>query len=446
MPVTDYFTPGDRSAFSGALWRMTNKPLLAPVSGTLSKLLKLEYLDQFCSETREIAAGLGFLGEALDRLNIGVDISPEDLARIPKTGAVVAVANHPLGMAEGIALIWLLAQHRPDFRVLANDMLGALPDVRPFLILVDPFGGESAQRANRRSLREAKQWLERGGMLVIFPAGEVSHMRFMPPGIHDPDWSRTAAALIKHSGAAALPFYLEGANSALFQIAGLVHPRLRTALPPRELLNKQGQVLRMRVGHPAVASKFESLDDERATELLRRVSVRIREASAQPPQLNRLQHAVEQSRAASVCRRQIQIRAREDLVENRRVLRHPAEEARSFGGRNFLVHRHAIGRGTEDLSRPGQGHALDLACNTASLADGQGDLAHRLRNSSTGDKDFPRCGIGHDARVEIREVVHVNQRPVIFPVARDRDSTLGARLLEHPADKPAAPAEYDSRA
>ncbi|MDR3717902.1 MAG: GNAT family N-acetyltransferase [Bryobacteraceae bacterium] len=246
------------------------QPLLAPMTGALDKLLKLEYLDQFCDETHAAAPGLDFLGETLNRLNISVDISPEDLARVPKTGPVVAVANHPFGMAEGIALISLLGQLRPDFRVLANDMLGALPDVRPFLIMVDPFGGESAHRANRRSLREALQWLQKGGMLLMFPAGEVSHVHFRHPGIRDSDWNRTAAALIKHSGAAALPFYFEGANSALFQIAGLVHPRLRTALLPRELLNKQGQVLHLRVGHPAAAATFESLDDEGATDLLRR--------------------------------------------------------------------------------------------------------------------------------------------------------------------------------
>ena len=256
--------------FSGALRRMAKQPLLAPMTGALSKLLKLQDLDQFYSATRECAPGSEFVAEVLNRLRICVDISPEDLARIPKTGPVVAVANHPFGMAEAIAATWLLARHRADFRVLANDMLGALPEVSPYLILVNPFGGEPARCANRRGLREALRWLEKGGMLLVFPAGEVSHMHFRNPGIHDPYWHRTAAALIKHTGAAALPFYFEGANSALFQIAGMVHPRLRTALLPRELLNKQGQMLRMRVGHPVCASKFEGLDDESATELLRR--------------------------------------------------------------------------------------------------------------------------------------------------------------------------------
>ncbi len=50
--------------FSGALRRMAANPLLGPMSGALKRLLKLEYLDQFCDETREAAVGLSFLGEA----------------------------------------------------------------------------------------------------------------------------------------------------------------------------------------------------------------------------------------------------------------------------------------------------------------------------------------------------------------------------------------------
>ena len=256
--------------FSGALRRMVNKPLLAPMTGALSKLLKLEYLDRFCDETRQTASGLGFLADFFNRLGISLDVSADDLSRIPLKGAVVAVANHPFGMMEGAALIWRLAQVRPDVRFLANEMLAALPEIRPWLILVNPFGGESANRTNRRGLREALEWLEHGGMLAIFPAGEVSHVHFRHPGIHDPAWNRAAAALVRRTGAAALPMYFEGSNSALFQLAGIVHPRLRTALLPREVLNKQGHVLPLRIGHPIPAAQFESVDDVQTTEMLRR--------------------------------------------------------------------------------------------------------------------------------------------------------------------------------
>lgn len=270
MPVPNVSPPGDPQMFAGALRRMVNKPLLAPMTGALSKLLKLESLDRLCDETRRSAGGLEFIGEVFQRLRIDLDVSDQDLDRIPKKGPLVAVANHPFGMVEGAAVIWRLAQVRPDIRLLANNMLASLPEILPWLILVNPFGGESANRANRRGLREALAWLERGGMLVIFPAGEVSHIHFRHPGIHDCAWNRAAAALVKRTGAAALPMYFEGSNSAFFQLAGIVHPFLRTALLPREVLNKQGHVLRLRIGHPIAAAQFESLDDVQTTELLRR--------------------------------------------------------------------------------------------------------------------------------------------------------------------------------
>ena len=269
MPDPNLSSSTDPKIFTGALKQIANKPLLAPMTGALSKLLKLERLDRLCQESRQTASGISFIDETLHRLGVTVHLTDEDRSRIPVKGATVVVANHPYGFIEAAALTSLLASIRPDVRLMANSILGQMPDVRPWLILVDPFGGESANRANRRGLREAIAWLQQGGMLVIFPAGEVSHLHFRHPGIHDCEWNRTAAALIKRTGAAALPMFFDGNNSALFQLAGIVHPRLRTALLPREFFNKQGHVLQVRVGHTVPASQMESLDDAQATELLR---------------------------------------------------------------------------------------------------------------------------------------------------------------------------------
>jgi putative hemolysin len=270
MPEPKISPSSDRQVFSGAFQRIVSKPLMAPMSGAISKLLKMGTIDRLYNDSRRSAGGLGFCGEVLRRLNVTVDVAPGDLDRIPRKGAVVAVANHPFGMVEGIALIRLLSTLRPDFRVLANEMLCSMEELRPWMIPVDPFGGEEASRANRRGLKAAFELLHNGGMLLIFPAGEVSHLQFRHPGIYDPSWNRIAAALIRRTGAQALPLFFDGTNSALFQVAGLVHPRLRTALLGRELLNKRDHVLKLKVGYPAPAVSLEGLSDDEATELLRR--------------------------------------------------------------------------------------------------------------------------------------------------------------------------------
>ena len=65
------------------------------------------------------------------------DCSPEDMARIPRSGPVVIVANHPFGLAEGPTMGSLLINHvRPDVKFMANAMLAGregprgLPDSR----------------------------------------------------------------------------------------------------------------------------------------------------------------------------------------------------------------------------------------------------------------------------------------------------------------------------
>src|SRR5207244_521579 len=113
-------------------------------------------------------------------------------------------------------------------------------------IPIDPFGGPQAKRANAAGIRKAVRWLEGGGALLIFPAGEVSHLNLRTFSISDPPWSATAARLIRMSGAPVVPMYFGGANSALFQLAGIVHPRLRTLLLPHELGNKVGSRVAVR--------------------------------------------------------------------------------------------------------------------------------------------------------------------------------------------------------
>lgn len=59
-----------------------------------------------------------------------------------------------------------------------------------------------------------------------------------------------------------LPMYFEGRNSALFHAAGLIHPWMRSALLPREMLNKQDRCIRVRIARPIPYEKLEGLSQE----------------------------------------------------------------------------------------------------------------------------------------------------------------------------------------
>jgi len=189
-----------------------------------------------------------FLSKSLDYLGVTPVITDADLGRIPKAGPVVVVANHPYGGVDGIILGHLLKRVRPDVKIMANYMLGCIPELNELFTFVDPFGGQGASRANRHGLKETLDHLRAGGLLAIFPAGEVAHLDVHKRRIVESPWSDTVARIIRKTGAAAVPVYFDGRNSKLFHAAGLLHPMLRTVLLPREVFKKRGHKVEVRVG------------------------------------------------------------------------------------------------------------------------------------------------------------------------------------------------------
>jgi putative hemolysin len=203
----------------------------------------------------------------LAALDVHFECTANDLARLPAKGPVVIVANHPFGLVEGAILGALVARVRPDFKILANSLLAGVPALQNYVISVDPFGGVA--KANWRSMRTTLDFLRRGGLLITFPAGEVSSLQLSKFHISDPAWNDHVSRIVQLSGATSLPAFFHGNNGAGFQVAGLIHPRLRTALLPRELLNKRGRTLQVSIGRPIGPDRIAHLPNQReATEYL----------------------------------------------------------------------------------------------------------------------------------------------------------------------------------
>jgi len=77
--------------------------------------------------------------------------------------------------------------------------------------------------------------------------------------VADPDWNPAVAWLIRQAGATVVPVHVSGRNSWLFQVLGLVHPWLRTAMLPREFYNKRESTVTFRVGRPVTADRLAKL-------------------------------------------------------------------------------------------------------------------------------------------------------------------------------------------
>ena len=156
----------------------------------------------------------------------------------------------------------LLKSVRQDSKVLANYFLGRIPEVHDYCIFVDPFGGKSAPRRNFGPIKEATRLVKSGGMLGVFPSGEVSHMSLRGHGIVDPAWSTSIGRLIRITNAPVVPVFIDGRNGLFFQMAGMIHPRLRTAMLPHELLNKRNRRIRIIVGNPIPPEKLSAYSSD----------------------------------------------------------------------------------------------------------------------------------------------------------------------------------------
>lgn len=213
---------------------------------------------------------INFWNFTLEALDVTYEISEDDLKRFPKEGPVVVVSNHPMGGIEGIVLGAILTNIRNDALMLANYLLAHVPAIRPFLITVDPFGTRDSAKANLRGIKTAIKALREGKMLGTFPSGTVSHWQWNKRQVTDPRWSPTTAKLIHAGQATVVPVYFAGGNSRFFHLMGAVHPRLRTALLPREMLNKRGETLQVKVGKPIPYRQLKDFPSHEAlTQFLR---------------------------------------------------------------------------------------------------------------------------------------------------------------------------------
>lgn len=271
------------AVFDSVLPRLVPVSLPEALRSVVSRVVGLDEAERIYSAVQ--AMGDRPIAERLlEYLGVRVQVSDADLRNVPLSGAAILTCNHPFGILDGAVLAALLRRLRPDVRFLANGILAAIPELADVVIPVDPSAEGAGSRQNSSGLRRALAHLRSGGMLVVFPAGEVSHWRWQARGVSDGEWNPAVTRIARLAQAPVVPAYIAGSNSVCFQAAGLVHPQVRTALLARELLNKRGRTVEVRIGAPVPAAKLAGVEYLRfRTDLLgRRERREVIEAKAQP--------------------------------------------------------------------------------------------------------------------------------------------------------------------
>ena len=219
-------------------------PQARPAPWQKSLLKRLFYEDefqQFAAAHRHLK-GLDMVEQVLEHLDILCTVSARDLEQIPEHGPLVIIANHPTGTLDGLALLYAVSRVRRDVKVVTNRMLTHLEPLSSLFIPVDNMGGRTA----KSSLVQMEQHLQNAGVLIFFPAGEVS--RPTRKGIRDKKWHSGFIKLAGKLRVPLLPVHIQAHNSLLFYASTLVSPTLSMLLLMQQMFRRRHSQLPIKIG------------------------------------------------------------------------------------------------------------------------------------------------------------------------------------------------------
>ncbi|MEO1702332.1 MAG: lysophospholipid acyltransferase family protein [Pseudomonadota bacterium] len=184
---------------------------------------------------------------------------PESLPDTP----LVMVANHPYGIGDGIAFLSLAEKLGRPFRVIINNDLLKVPEIRPYSLPISFEETKEALAMNLATRKEAVKLLKEGVTIIIFPSGGVATA---PKGIgraRDLPWKMFVAKLVQSAQASVIPVYFEGQNGRLFHLVSQFSLTLRTSLLIREFQRLYGKQIRAWIGRPLNWEKLSTLKDRK---------------------------------------------------------------------------------------------------------------------------------------------------------------------------------------
>jgi len=217
----------------------------------LKRLFHEEEFQQFAATYRHLK-GLDMVEQVLEHLDIICTIPAHDLEQIPEHGPLVIIANHPTGTLDGLALMYAVSRVRRDVKVVTNRLLSHLEPLSSLFIPVDNMGGKTA----KSSLMHMEQHLQNAGVLIFFPAGEVS--RPTRTGIRDKKWHSGFIKLANKLRVPLLPMHIQARNSLLFYASTLVSPTLSMLLLMQQMFRRQHSRLPIKIGQQIAWSHWFS--------------------------------------------------------------------------------------------------------------------------------------------------------------------------------------------
>lgn len=248
--------------------RLTASPLWPLFRPPLYALLGYDKARRMADDIAQISgrAALDHVSALLD-LKVGV----RGLETVPRRGRLVVIANHPTGIADGVAVHDALKKVRPDIVFYANaDAHRVCRQFDEVLIPVEWVEEKRSRERMRLTLSMTRDALEAERALMIFPAGRLA-VKDAEGLLTDPPWAASAVSIARKYEAPIIPIHVAGPWSTLFHLFDKRHQELRDITLFHELLNKTGRPFELIVGRPIDPASLPADTGEATTALKRYV-------------------------------------------------------------------------------------------------------------------------------------------------------------------------------
>lgn len=251
--------------------RLTASPFWPLVRPFLYKALNYRQAVRMANAVQPLS-GAQALDYMSDLLDLKVSVMNGD--RIPTSGRCIVVANHPTGIADGIAVFDAIKARRPDAIFFANaDAVRVSPRLGEAIIPVEWVHDKRTREKTRATLQAAREAFEAERCVVMFPAGRLARIG-KDGSVTDPEWAATAASLARKYDAPVVPIHVSGPYSRLFHWFDRFSQELRDITLFHELLNKKRKPFALKVGKPIAPSRLD-IDAGKATYALKAFTERV---------------------------------------------------------------------------------------------------------------------------------------------------------------------------
>lgn len=220
----------------------------------IKKIIHQTDINRVLKETKDLKDGV-FTKYILDH-ELQAKITTIGIENIPKSGGAILVSNHPLGGLDGMVLMMIAEEIRPDVRVIVNDLLAEIPNYGDIFIPVNKLGNKA-----KETLQKVEDGYKNGNLMLVFPAGLCS--RKNNGIIRDTTWQKSFVSRAIKYQLPVIPIHFSGSNSKRFYNISKwrkffgIKANIEMFFLVDELYLQKGQEFHIHIGPPISPNAFD---------------------------------------------------------------------------------------------------------------------------------------------------------------------------------------------